>query len=176
MVMWYYSENGQRKGPISEDDLKQLATSGKLKPTDKVWKKGMASWAAASSIEGLPFPSHAASEPPPLPFGDATSPHSGPPPVPASTKNDFSGAASKAKGLVASLAQRGKAVAQLVAKQAERTKLVNVTLPAAYQALGRHIHKEGRFRDEFPEVYKKIDGLLAQIAALQTQAANCAES
>ncbi len=169
---WYYSEHEQRRGPVSEEELKQYAVSGQLKPKDKVWKKGMASWAAASSVEGIAFPSSAASEPPPLPFDNAASPHGGPPPVPARRKIDFSGATSKAKGFAASLAKRGKAAAQLVAKQAERTKLVNVSLPAVYQALGRHIHGEGRFRDEFPEIHKQIDGLLAEIAKLQTQAAN----
>ena len=60
---WYYSGNGQRRGPVSEEELKQLAASGQLKPTDKVWRKGMASWATASTIEGL-IPEQ--NEPPPL--------------------------------------------------------------------------------------------------------------
>ena len=47
---WYYAQQGQRQGPVAEEQLKQLASSGQLKPTDKVWKKDMAAWEAASSL------------------------------------------------------------------------------------------------------------------------------
>ena len=55
---WYYTENRERRGPVSEEQLKQLAASGQVKPTDKVWKKGMAAWQAASEVKGL-IPSRA---------------------------------------------------------------------------------------------------------------------
>jgi len=64
---WYYSEQKQRMGPVSEGQLKQLASTGQLKPTDLVWKKGMASWRAASEVVGL-FPPSISAEPPPLPL------------------------------------------------------------------------------------------------------------
>jgi hypothetical protein len=68
---WYYSQNGQRHGPVTGADLKQLAVSGKLQPTDHVWKEGMDRWAAARSVKGL-FPAGDApvvtmAPPPPLP-------------------------------------------------------------------------------------------------------------
>ena len=65
-TQWYYSENNQRRGPVTEEELKQLAASGQLKPTDKVWKKGMGSWGPASAVAGL-FPPSINEEPPPLP-------------------------------------------------------------------------------------------------------------
>ena len=40
---WYYAQQGQRQGPVVEDELKRLALLGQLKPTDKVWTKGMVS-------------------------------------------------------------------------------------------------------------------------------------
>jgi hypothetical protein len=61
---WYYAQQGQRRGPVSKDQLKNLASSGTLTLTDLVWKKGMAKWQAASVVEGL-FRSE--DEPPPLP-------------------------------------------------------------------------------------------------------------
>ena len=64
---WYYSEHGQRRGPVSAGELKQLACTGKLKPTDLVWKQGLASWRAASEVAGL-FPPSISDEPPPLPL------------------------------------------------------------------------------------------------------------
>lgn len=59
---WYYSQNGQKHGPISSAELKQLAAAGKLQPTDLIWKEGMAKWAAARSVKGL-FPAEAPSTP-----------------------------------------------------------------------------------------------------------------
>ena len=45
----------ETQGPVSEEQLKQLAASGQLQPSDLVWKEGMSHWMAASSITGL-FP------------------------------------------------------------------------------------------------------------------------
>jgi len=73
---WYYTENRERRGPMSEEQLKEIAASAKLKPTDLVWKKGMASWVPAAEIEGL-IPKPAEDEPPPIP------PEDEPPPIPA---------------------------------------------------------------------------------------------
>jgi hypothetical protein len=53
---WHYTLNGQPAGvPVSSSQLRQLAASGQLQPTDLVWQEGMANWAQASSIKGL-FP------------------------------------------------------------------------------------------------------------------------
>ncbi len=64
MAEWYYARNNQRLGPVSMEQLKQLAASGQLSPADLVWKDGMANWAAASTIAGL----FAASAPAPAPI------------------------------------------------------------------------------------------------------------
>ena len=55
---------------MSNSELKALAESGRLKPTDNVWKEGLAEWIPASKVKGLFPPS-----PPPLP-------PSPPPPAP----------------------------------------------------------------------------------------------
>jgi hypothetical protein len=68
---WYYSEQGQQKGPLAEEELKQLALAGQLKPTMLVWKRGMTQWTQANQVDGL-FP------PPTPPDPDA------PPPIPDS--------------------------------------------------------------------------------------------
>lgn len=51
--MWYYSENNQQLGPVTEDELKQKARSGSLKPTTLVWKDGMSDWKPISEIAEL---------------------------------------------------------------------------------------------------------------------------
>jgi hypothetical protein len=79
--------------------------------------------------------------------------------------------ADKAKEMAASLLSKGKAAAQLVAKQAERTKFANITLPNAYQALGKHVHNAGAFRDDLGDIYQKIDCLLKDIEAHSTPGA-----
>ena len=53
MADWYYTEQGVRKGPVSEEQLQAFATLGQLKPTDLLWTKGMASWRAASEVAGF---------------------------------------------------------------------------------------------------------------------------
>jgi TM2 domain-containing membrane protein YozV len=55
---WYYAAGNERHGPVSAAELKTLADAGTLKPTDLVWKDGMADWVPARSIKGL-FPAGA---------------------------------------------------------------------------------------------------------------------
>jgi hypothetical protein len=52
MADWYYTTNKQQMGPVSRDELSQLANQGLLKPTDLVWKDGMRDWVRASA-QGL---------------------------------------------------------------------------------------------------------------------------
>lgn len=76
-------------------------------------------------------------------------------------------AAAKARDLALSLGGRSKAAAQIIANQAERTKLTQITLPNAYRTLGRHVHGAGSLRVDFADTYGKIDALLADIAKLK---------
>ena len=68
---WYYSTQGTRCGPVAPSELKRLADSGQLSPSDLVWKEGLKSWAAASNVKGL-FATPAG--PPPLPPGRVAPP------------------------------------------------------------------------------------------------------
>jgi hypothetical protein len=56
---WYYTSDGQQKGPVGIAELKHLAASGQLRPTDLVWKEGMPQWTPANYARGL-FPEPAA--------------------------------------------------------------------------------------------------------------------
>lgn len=53
MAEWYYTTNSQQMGPVSWDELRQLASSGLLHPGDMVWKEGMVDWLKASKTDGL---------------------------------------------------------------------------------------------------------------------------
>lgn len=49
---WYYAHNGEQKGPVSEEVLRGLVTSGQITSDDLVWKEGMADWASYQSVLG----------------------------------------------------------------------------------------------------------------------------
>jgi hypothetical protein len=55
-----------------------------------------------------------------------------------------------------------KSAGSLVLKKAERTKLVTVTLPRLYVELGKAVYKDGSRRQDFAELFKTADDLLAQ--------------
>jgi len=84
---WHYSTDGHKAGPVSDAQLKTLASEGKITPESLLWKQGMKDWVPARSAKGL-FP-----EPPPLPKGEAEPPPlpkaaAGPPPLPKSSAKD----------------------------------------------------------------------------------------
>lgn len=67
MAEWYYSAgDGVQRGPVDSAALKRLAASGRLSPSDLIWREGMTEWAPASKVNGL-FP--AVEPPPPMRMG-----------------------------------------------------------------------------------------------------------
>ncbi|MFT3990885.1 MAG: GYF domain-containing protein [Luteolibacter sp.] len=51
---WYYTQAGQRQGPVPYSELQEKAKSGALNPrTDLVWTKGMTEWLKAGDIGDL---------------------------------------------------------------------------------------------------------------------------
>lgn len=50
MVQWYYGENGQQIGPVSESDLGALMMSGRIGPATLLWREGMAQWSPLAQI------------------------------------------------------------------------------------------------------------------------------
>lgn len=73
MAGFFYTQNKQKRGPVSSAELKQLASSGKLQPSDQVMKEGSNKWVLAKSVKGL-FPGQRPAEPAPQPMA--------PPPAP----------------------------------------------------------------------------------------------
>ncbi len=49
-IEWYLARDGQQHGPINETELQKVIEFGYLKPTDLVWRQGMADWAPAATI------------------------------------------------------------------------------------------------------------------------------
>ena len=50
---WYCAKNGKEYGPFSSGQLKELATSGRLRPADMVRTDGGKEWQPASNLPGL---------------------------------------------------------------------------------------------------------------------------
>ena len=63
-VAWYYARGGERRGPMSWDELRAAARAGSFGAGDLVWTPGYgAEWRRASTLDAL--------SPPPTPAGDA---------------------------------------------------------------------------------------------------------
>ncbi|MFO0811292.1 MAG: DUF4339 domain-containing protein [Gemmataceae bacterium] len=52
-TLWYYEHEGKPGGPVTVSQLRQLASSGQLLPTDKVRKDDMTKWVKARAVKGL---------------------------------------------------------------------------------------------------------------------------
>ena len=67
MTQWYYAQNGQQKGPVTFEELRNFAGSGALTQGDLVWNSSMKDWVPAGSVEGLfTRPAVASGEAPPV--------------------------------------------------------------------------------------------------------------
>ncbi len=186
---WHVTRDEKKSGPFSSTALRRLAVSGKLLPSDEIWKEGMTKSVPASNLKGLfsdasssaPSPSFSPNPSPPPP-----QPISSPPPISSlpSVPNQHSGETAqpaspapghsfleRAKAGAADLAAKAKAAAQLASKQAEKTKIVQLTLPSAYQALGKQVHSEGRLRERFGKEFLVIDDFMRQLESIKTAAA-----
>lgn len=74
MSQYWIGRDGQQYGPFDEGALRSGFTSGKLLPTDLVWKEGLSEWVPAASVFGPPAaaPAPAASATPPAPAAAAS--------------------------------------------------------------------------------------------------------
>ena len=76
---WYYANNGQQAGPVSQDELADLLRNGVIKSTDLVWNESMSEWAAIGTV-----PDFAAARPQVAPTYTETPPSLTPPPYSSS--------------------------------------------------------------------------------------------
>jgi hypothetical protein len=59
---WYYLENGERKGPVDDQSIKNLLSQRKITEDTLVWKAGMPDWLRAKES-----PMTILFSPPPIP-------------------------------------------------------------------------------------------------------------
>lgn len=65
--MWFYSENGEQRGPVSESDVANLRSQGVIRPDTLVWREGQSGWLPCSTVFGME-PSLSTPPPPPEPL------------------------------------------------------------------------------------------------------------
>ncbi len=63
---WYYVESGEKKGPVSEEALRQQLQQNTLSPQTLIWTNGMPDWQPAS--KAFVSPAVPANQPPPPPM------------------------------------------------------------------------------------------------------------
>ena len=75
MTEWYYASGGNQNGPMSFEQLVEIAKSGNLNPTkDLVWSSTMKDWLPAGQVPGLfAQPANA-----PIPPADPANPYAAP--------------------------------------------------------------------------------------------------
>lgn len=148
---WHYSKDGKQHGPVTASDLKNLAKSGVLLPTDLIRKEGMAEWTPASNAKGL--------------FSGIPRTNTGSPGESIVTAQQAVQSESIPKTITKqSLVEAAKGAAQYTAKQAERTKLINLALPPLYQALGRQAFSTSDFRAEFAELFQQLEKVQLELS------------
>ena len=65
---WYYVDQGQQAGPVTDAQLEELVRSGKIQPNTLFWREGMANWQAYREVHA---PTPVSAPPPPLHVFDA---------------------------------------------------------------------------------------------------------
>ncbi|MEZ6131201.1 MAG: GYF domain-containing protein [Planctomycetaceae bacterium] len=64
---WHYAKGGEKHGPITSAQLKEMAVNGQLSPDDLVWREDMKEWRKASTVKGLLPEQVSTTSPPPPP-------------------------------------------------------------------------------------------------------------
>ncbi len=53
MAQWYYLVHNEQQGPISSEQLKELAANGSVSPETYIWREGLEDWKPAKMVQGL---------------------------------------------------------------------------------------------------------------------------
>ena len=87
---WFWAHDGQKNGPVESTEIHALARSGRLLPTDLIWKEGLADWVEARKVKGL-FPDGPPVLPPRVPPITNYQSNQPPPPMPVMQQTQMQG-------------------------------------------------------------------------------------
>lgn len=152
---WFYRVDGTEHGPVSSNAIRELAISERLRPTDQIRKDGNEEWKPAGESAKL-FPGG---------MGDLRSTVTGL--VADITSADAkavlaaaattTGKAAKQTGL--DLCQFAATATKAATLAAEKMKITTLSLDEAFTKLGKHCYEVGTAREQFSDLFKKIDVL-----------------
>ena len=172
---WFVRRGDKVRGPLTSEEVKQLVAKGILVASDMVRKSENPEWRQAGTVKGLfgavrseaPVPS-------PLPQSKAEAPFvSVPPPLPSSPANRQAVSTphpSTAKAVetmqagLTDIMSTAKQAKDLAAAHARKTQITQMTLPKAYLTLGKDVFVGERFREEFSDLFQRINTANDEIA------------
>lgn len=190
---WFVERKTGVSGPYTAAKLKALAEQGRVSPTDFI-RRGIDGTAVpASRVKGLfdrvseptqpspplppPVARNVASQSPPRPMPQEPEIRLNSAEIPSETLPDavsiqtedttLKRVIEKATTVATRLRTDTKAAAQLAAKQAERAKINQLTLPNAYGVLGKAIYAAQKYQNEFADIYAEIDEGHQRVKALK---------
>ena len=71
---WYYAEDGQQRGPVTQEELDRLVAAGTVTDTTLVWREGLPAWQPWSALKPVGSPTATPLEPPPVAPSDTPAP------------------------------------------------------------------------------------------------------
>ncbi len=60
---WYYAENGQQQGPLTDEQFQSAVQAGTVRADTLVWRDGMGNWQPYSTVAGAAAPAAAGAAP-----------------------------------------------------------------------------------------------------------------
>ncbi len=161
---WMYTKDGQEAGPVPISQLRAMHEAGELSSSALVRPVDEANAAARTLEEILAFDSSAVSQSASAEGGTASSPS-------VRHAEDRANEPQRTRDWLRDRWDEFASGASLATHrsllQARRFRLTSTTLPSAYLALGKSVREQGRFRDEFSELYQELDDLVDEIAELE---------
>lgn len=168
MAQQFFIRRGnQEQGPLTPDQIKQMAATGKLVASDLVRTSEKPEWRQAGTVKGLFQPASPSSPipPPPPPRSPQSSPAPNTIPPPTSSAANVASAVQSGLTDVLTTAKQAK---DLAAAHTRKTQINQMTLPKGYLALGKEIFEGGRFREQFADVFQRITAINEEIAKVAT--------
>jgi len=143
---FYFDQTNQKQGPVSAQQLKELAVQGQITPETVVEnEEGKSS--QAGKIKGLTFSNSTPEQPPQPP-----------------KENDIPSEPQQ-ESFLSKVYANAKIAATIVAQQAVIKKLQMTTLPAAFLKLGNAAYSRQIGKDQFTETYQSINLVKERMAA-----------
>ena len=169
---WFVSRGDNTRGPLTSDEVKQMALTGILHVSDMVRPAESSDWRQAGTIAGL-FSAELseARTPPPLPqLNPETSVHPSSPtnsPEVSKLHQSTAKAAETMQTGLADIMSTAKQAKELASAHVRKTQITQLILPKAYLTLGKDVFSSERFQDELSVLFQRITATNDEIAKVK---------